>query len=303
MNKLSASRLSAVSNGALSAAKIIIGLITGSVAVLSDGIHSFTDVTASVSTAVSVKKASMPADTIHKFGHGKFENVSGVFESILLIATSVIIVAEAFDRVVAGEHIVFLGIAIITMIISAAVDFAVSIPVRRASRREESIALKVDNAHLTTDGLASVGVVLALIAVYLTGNVLFDIIVAFIIAAVMSYSGISLLLESGGPLVDVKISDADEQTVIGILSEHKEICRFHSLRTRKSGNIRFIDLHLTFKPNTTVYEAHSVVDAIETRLRERIPNCSALIHIEPEGVECADSIGDDTLNRRKGPNS
>ncbi|MBX8632109.1 MAG: cation diffusion facilitator family transporter [Candidatus Thermoplasmatota archaeon] len=289
MEKEKASKLSVVSNSLLSALKIAIGLLTGSVAVLSDGIHSFTDVAASVSTALSVRTASRPADYVHRFGHGKFENVSGVFESVLLLVTGAIILAESLQRFTTGDRITDVGVAVITMVVSAAADFAISVPVRGAAKRADSAALRVDYVHLATDGVSSLGVIVALLLVYVTGSTLFDIGVALIIAGIMFISGIRLMLESGGPLVDRKISDEDEDIIRKVINEHSGICGYHSLRTRKSGNVCFVDFHLTFRPDVTLYEAHRVTDEIEEELRKYLPNCSTLVHLEPEGAGCTDA--------------
>lgn len=287
MEKSRAATLSLISNSALSVSKIAVGVMTGSAAVFSDGIHSFTDVAASLSTAVSVRAAAKPADYHHTFGHQKFENVSGVFESFLLIAAGVVIVAEAFGRLASGYRIIGISLAITVMAASAVVDAIVAIPVRAASRKADSIALKVDYAHIATDALASVGVIIALFLVQLTGNIFFDTATAFMIAAIMGVSGISLLRESGGPLVDVKISDMEEGRIREILSRYEGSCGYHLLRTRKAGNIRFVDFHLTFPLSATLVEAHDISDRIEAEVMNALRNCNLTIHMEPEGVDCA----------------
>ncbi len=286
MEKNTAATLSVISNTALSVSKIAVGLMTGSAAVLSDGIHSFTDLAASLSTAVSVRAASEPADYHHRFGHQKFENVSGVFESLLLLGAGIVIVIEAIGRLATGYRITDIPVAIAVMAVSAIVDFIVSVPVRDASRSADSIALRVDYAHITTDGLASIGVIVALLLVQVTGNIIFDTATAFVIAGIMAYSGLSLLRESGGPLVDVKISDTEEDIIKEILSRYSDACSYHMLRTRKAGNVRFVDFHLTFHPSATLVQAHEISDRIEAEAKAALRNCNLTIHLEPEGADC-----------------
>ncbi len=292
LEKNRAATLSLISNSALSVSKIAVGIMTGSAAVFSDGIHSFTDVAASLSTAVSVRAASKPADFHHRFGHQKFENVSGVFESILLLGAGVVIVAEALGRIAVGYRITDMWIAIAVMIVSAVVDFSVALPVRNASKRADSIALRVDYAHIATDALASVGVIVALLLVQLTGNIFFDTATAFMIAIIMGFSGLSLLRESGGPLVDVKISDSEEERIREILLRYSDTCGYHMLRTRKAGNVRFVDFHLTFPLSITLLEAHDISDRIEAELMAVLQNCNLTIHMEPVGVDCESDVHD-----------
>ncbi|MCG2728404.1 MAG: cation diffusion facilitator family transporter, partial [Candidatus Methanoperedenaceae archaeon] len=178
----SVARLSIYSNTFLLFMKLAIGFLMGSISVLSEALHSGIDLLAAVIANYSVKKAGKPADDIHKFGHGKFENVSGTVEAILIFIAAIIILYKATEKIINKEGIEYdlIGAGIVIMGISAVVNFIVSRKIMKVARKAESIALEADAYHLTTDVYTSVGVGIGLVLIQITKNPIFDPVLAIL---------------------------------------------------------------------------------------------------------------------------
>ncbi len=280
-------RLSIYSNTFLLVLKFAAGIFMGSISVLSEALHSGIDLLAAVIANYSVRKAGQPADDVHKFGHGKFENVSGTVEAILILVAAVIILSEAGKKLLTGSEVEFLGAGIIIMGISALVNFFVSRKIMKVARKAESIALEADGYHLTTDVYTSVGVFIGLVLINLTGNPVFDPLLAIIVALLIIKASYDLTRRSLSGLMDVKLSDNEENIIKSIIDQHySQFASFHNFRTRMSGAERFVDLHLVVPRDQPVIDAHEFCNHLEKDIKEKIPNLSILIHVEPCRVEC-----------------
>jgi len=285
----SVARLSIYSNTFLLFMKLLIGLFMGSISVLSEALHSGIDLLAAIIANYSVRKAGKPADEIHKFGHGKFENVSGTVEAILIFIAAVIILYEAGWKIIEKEGINYdlIGAGIFIMGISTVVNFYVSRKIMKVAKKAESIALEADAYHLTTDVYTSLGVFIGLILIQLTRNPIFDPILAIIVALIILKASYDLTKRSVSGLMDMKLSDKEENIIKSIIAEHySQYAEYHDLRTRISGAERFVDLHLVVPKNQHVADAHEFCDHLENDIKEKIPNLSILIHIEPCEAEC-----------------
>jgi cation diffusion facilitator family transporter len=282
-------RLSIYSNTFLLLIKIGAGIMMGSISVLSEALHTGIDLLAALIANYSVRKAGKPADEIHRFGHGKFENVSCFVESILIFVAAIIILYKAGENFLKPEKIEldFVGAGIIIMGISTVVNFYVSRKIMKVAKRAESIALEADAYHLTTDVYTSVGVFIGLILILITKNPVFDPIVAIIVALIIMKASYDLTKRSVSGIMDVKLSDTEEDLIKSIIDEHySDHAEFHNLRSRMSGAERFVDLHLVVPKNQPVVEAHDFCDHLEKDIKEKIPNLSILIHIEPCEADC-----------------
>ncbi len=282
-------RLSIYSNTFLLVLKIAAGFLMGSISVLSEALHSGIDLMAAVIANYSVRKAGKPADDVHKFGHGKFENVSGTVEAILIFIAAIIILFKASEKIMKPDGIEpeFLGAGIAIMGVSTAVNFYVSKKIMKVAQKAESIALEADAYHLTTDVYTSVGVFIGLILIQVTRNPIFDPILAIIVALIILKASYDLTKRSVSGIMDVKLSDGEEAIIKSIISEHySEYAEYHNLRSRMSGAERFVDLHLVVPKNQHVSEAHDFCDHLEKDIMEKIPNLSMLIHIEPCEADC-----------------
>jgi cation diffusion facilitator family transporter len=285
----SVAKLSVYSNTFLVLMKLVAGFFMGSISVLSEALHSGIDLLAAIIANYSVKKAGKPADEIHKFGHGKFENVSGTVEAILIFVAAIIILYKASEKILHQEGINYdlIGTGIIIMGISTVVNFYVSRKIMKAAKKAESIALEADAYHLTTDVYTSVGVFIGLILIQITKNPIFDPVMAIIVAFIILKASYDLTKRSVSGIMDVKLSDKEENIIKSIIAEHySEFAEYHDLRTRMSGAERYVDLHLVVPKNQPVVDAHEFCDHLEKDIKEQIPNLSILIHIEPCEADC-----------------
>jgi len=285
----SVAKLSIYSNSLLLIMKLAVGLFIGSISILSEALHSGIDLLAAIIANYSVRKAGKPADDIHKFGHGKFENVSGTVEAILIFIAAIIILFKAGEKILNQEGINYdlIGAGIVIMGISTVVNFYVSRKIMKVAKKAESIALEADAYHLTTDVYTSVGVFIGLILIQLTKNPIFDPAMAIIVALIILKASYDLTKRSVSGLMDMKLSDKEENIIKSIISEHySEFAEYHDLRTRMSGAERYVDLHLVVPKNQHVVEAHEFCDHLEKDIKEKIPNLSILIHIEPCEADC-----------------
>ena len=285
----SVARLSIYSNSLLLIMKLAVGILIGSISILSEALHSGIDLLAAIIANYSVKKAGQPADDEHKFGHGKFENVSGTVEAILIFVAAMIILYKSGEKLLGNDGFEFemIGVGIVVMGISAIVNYYVSARIMKVAKKAESIALEADAYHLTTDVYTSIGVFIGLILIQITGNSIFDPLLAIIVALIILKASYDLTKRSVSGIMDVKLSDKEEETIKSIIHEHySQYAEYHNLRSRMSGAERFVDLHLVVPKNQHVVDAHEFCDHLEKDIKEKIPNLSILIHIEPCKTDC-----------------
>jgi len=291
--KQQTARLSVISNISLVVMKLAVGSAVGSLAIISEALHSGIDLLAALIAYLSIKKASEPPDEIHRFGHGKFEDISGFFEALLIFAAAVLIMYEAVMRLIHGETgldtgtLLYVGIAV--MGVSAVVNFYVSGRLMNVAKATESIALESDAWHLRTDVYTSLGIMAGLVLIKLTGIVILDQLFAFGVAVVIMHAAYELTVRSFGTLTDRRLSDREEDRIKQILCDHAtDYANFHAMRTRRSGADRFIDLHLVVAKDTTVQEAHDLSDHLEADILLEFPRASISIHVEPCSGDCND---------------
>lgn len=281
MRKQQGAILSIISNSILIIFKLFTGIYINSVSVISEGIHSSIDLVASVISYFSIKKSSQMEDDDHPFGHGKYENVSGFFEAILILFTGVIIIYEAFSNLIFKHNIKYLYSGMLVMGLSCCINLIVSLKVLNISNNTKSISLKVDGMHILTDSITSFGVFIGLFLVKLTGLSFFDSLSAIFVAVLIIKTSILLIDNSVKDLVDSSLSKIDLEKIITILKSHPEIKSFHKLRTRKSGETREINMHLLFDSNKSLVEVHEVCNCIEGEINKLFTSSNTLIHAEP----------------------
>ncbi len=280
--KVKAATLSVMSNTLLVAGKIIVGLATGSVSILSEAIHSGLDLVAAVIAYFSVKESGKPADDRHRYGHGKIENISGTVEALLIVLAAVWIIYEAVDKLAHGGKVDQIGWGVAIMAVSALVNVLVSNRLMKVARDTDSVALEADAMHLRTDVYTSAGVMLGLLLIKLTGINLLDPLVAMTVALLILKAGWDLTKQAFFPLVDVSLPAEEEKIIVAVIEEYSsQYLEFHKLRTRKAGSERHIDLHLVVPKESPVREVHDLCDAIENEIENRLPQSHVLIHTEP----------------------
>lgn len=277
--KVRTARLSVISNSMLIVMKLLAGIFSGSVSIISEAIHSGMDLLAAVIAFFSVKISDTPPDKEHPYGHGKYENVSGVIEAVLIFIAAGWIIYEAVKKIIHPQEVDNLEIGAIVMAVSAIVNLIVSCRLYKVAKENDSIALEADALHLKTDVYTSAGVAVGLIFIWVTGWTIFDPIVAIFVAILILKESYNLLKNAYSPLLDVSLSDEEKKIIDEAISLRK--LTYHNLRTRKSGQYRFADLHLEMSGNTSLSDVHRICDEIENDIKSKLRHIEINIHVEP----------------------
>jgi cation diffusion facilitator family transporter len=282
--KSGAAALSIASNAILIALKLAAGAITGSIAIITEAIHSLIDLFASVIAFISVRKADEPADEEHPYGHEKVENLAANVEGILILVGAAVIVYEATHRLVVGSSVETLGVGIAVMGLSVVANLFVSGVLAKQARVHESPALEGDAAHLRTDALTSAGVLVGLALVQITGVVAFDSITALLVAGAIVWAGITIIRRSSGVLVDETLPAAEMDRIEEAIATARtpEVAGYHKLRARRAGRRRHIDFHVQYVSGTSLERAHELAHEMRDSIEAEIPQAEVLIHAEPE---------------------
>jgi len=289
--KENTARLSVLSNTGLVLMKFIVGTAIGSVSIISEAIHSSMDLIAALIAFFSVRKSAEPPDAQHEFGHGKFEDISGLIEALLIFIAAILIIWEAGQKLL-GEssellnpELLMWGIAV--MGISALVNWYVSNRLFKVGKQSESIALESDAWHLRTDVYTSLGVFIGLVLIRLTGLTILDPLIAIGVAIVIMKAAYDLSRRSLSDLIDHSIPASDQQRIQEIICDHASVyAGFHDLKTRRSGPEIFIEFHLVVPGDVTVLQVHDLSDHIESDLKTEFPRANITIHAEPCNEGC-----------------
>jgi cation diffusion facilitator family transporter len=283
-SKSRAAGLSITSNATLIVLKIVAGAVTGSIAILTEAVHSAIDLLASVVAFFSVRKAEEPPDPSHPYGHEKVENLTAALEGVLVLVGAAIIIYESVRRLITPSAVDTLGVGIAVVALSAVANFAVSTYLYRQANITDSPALEGDAAHLRTDAFTSVGVLIGLVLVKATGGERFDPITALVIAVAIVWSGVRIVNRSSRVLVDEALPAEELEIVRETIDAYDapEVSGFHKLRARQAGSRRHIDLHVQFREGTTLERAHEVSHELQHAIAARLRDADVLIHLEPE---------------------
>ncbi len=282
--KAKAARLSIFSNTLLIIMNLAVGIISGSVSIISEAIHTFIDLLAAIMAFFSVKIADTPPDKRHPYGHGKYENISGVVEAILIFVASGGIIWHAIDQLTSDAKIDHSGLTLgfIVMMISAIIDLIVSRHLYRVAKETDSIALKADALHLSVHVYTSLGVGISLAVIYFTGWDFLDPVAAIVVAAFILKEAFEIMVEAFKPLTDIALPAEEIELIKNTIEKYTESkMDYHMLRTRKAGSNRELDFHLEVPGNMTVKHSHDLCDNIEKELKSKLPNLEITIHVEP----------------------
>jgi cation diffusion facilitator family transporter len=281
---------SARSYAALSigAAVLTIGLkfgayaLTGSVGLLSDAFESIVNLVAAIAAFWALSYAAKPPDAKHTFGHSKAEYFSSALEGLLILVAAGSIAIAAGERLSHPQPIEQAGLGLALALLATAINGGVAWILLQASQRLRSITLRADAHHLLTDVWTSVGVVLGIGLVSVTGWLVLDPIVALLVAANIVWTGFKLLGETGSGLLDSAIPDEEQKAIALIMSEYEtQGIQFHALRTRVAGARRFVSFHVLVPGAWTVQRGHDVCEAIEQGITLALPGTDVTTHLEP----------------------
>jgi cation diffusion facilitator family transporter len=274
--------LSVLSNTTLVTSKIVVGLITGSVAILSEGIHSGLDLLAALIAFFSISMAAQPPDGKHPYGHGKIENISGSVEALLIVFAGGYIASESIHKLHSGSHVENIDLGLLVMAFSAVVNIFVSRILFKVAKAHESPALEADAHHLSTDVYTSLGVVFGLFLVRITHLQWLDALVALAVAVQITLIGVKVLRASLADLIDVSLPDEEQEIIREVIERHcGQFNSYHGLKSRKAGNTRYLEFHLVINPDLNVKQAHDFCNHLESELHGELRNSKITIHVEP----------------------
>jgi cation diffusion facilitator family transporter len=286
--------LSVISNSVLVVVKLIVGILIGSVSVISEAIHSGVDFTAAIIALFSVKTSSLPADGKHPFGHGKIENISGTVEALLIFVAAGWIIWEAVDKLLDPQPMETVGWGVVVMLFSAVANTIVSQMLLKIGKETDSLALIADGWHLRTDVYTSVGVMAGLAFIW-SGELLFpgrhfhwiDPIAAIGVAFLIIKAAWDLTRQSAGGLMDETLPPEEEEEIRRLIRSQLPLVHgFHQLRTRKAGHYRFIEVHIQVDGKMSVEVAHGLNQDLVRRIKDRFRQATVTVHTEPCNGKC-----------------
>ncbi|MDR1695567.1 MAG: cation diffusion facilitator family transporter [Endomicrobium sp.] len=302
---LKTAHLSVFSNSVLTALKFAVGIIIGSVSIISEAVHSCIDLIASLIAVFAVKKSSVPADDEHPYGHGKYENISGTIEALLIFAAAIYIFYESLERLLNPRDIKTPLVGVLIMLFAAVVNYCVSLKLFKVAKQADSLALEADAWHLRADVYTSAGVMAALSVMMFLKlsfpdmNVSWiDPAAALVVAFMIIRAAYKLTVKSAKDLFDASLSHEEVAFVEDALRSHKGIiCGYHDLKTRKSGNKRFVEVHILVDPEMTVLQSHEITRKIDGQIAEKLEIVLVNIHVEPCDHTCTPKCRDGCLNK------
>lgn len=295
--KASVAALSIASNSGLTIGKLAVGLSIGSVSIISEAIHSGVDLIASVIAFIAVRTSAKPPDSKHPFGHGKYENLSGAIEALLILGAAVWIIIEAIHKLKNPQPLDRVGIGMAVMLVSSIVNWLISQRLFRIGRETDSIALQADAWHLRIDVYTSAGVMAGLGLIWI-GKLLLpganlawiDPVAALCVTVLILKAAWDLTAESVKDLLDARLPDHEEQWIIDhIKSNYPAVTGVHGMKTRKGGSTRFIEFHLITPESMSVRQAHDISDKIELAITDQHPLTHVSIHVEPCQKPCPET--------------
>jgi cation diffusion facilitator family transporter len=286
--------------------KLAAYLFTGSVGLLSDAIESLVNLIGAVVALVMLTIAAQPPDEEHAYGHSKAEYFSSGVEGTLIIIAAISIAVAAGERMITPQPIEDVGLGLTISVVASLINLVVARILLRAGRQHSSIALEADGRHLMTDVWTSVGVVLGVAAVAITGWLRLDAIIALLVAANIIREGGRLLKRTISGLMDAALSVDEQSAVRGVLAKYEQDgIQFHAMRTRQAGARRFVSIHVLVPGNWTVQRGHQTLERLEADVRQALSNVTVFTHLEPLGdvaswQDTALDRPDSTLNESAG---
>jgi cation diffusion facilitator family transporter len=299
---INTARLSVFSNISLTVGKLFVGVYVGSISIISEAAHSLVDLVASLIAYFAVKESSKPEDKQHPYGYGKFENVSGTIEAILIFIAAIYIIYESVDKLLHPLKIQMPIIGVLIMCFSAGINFFVSKKLFVAAKEADSVAIEADAWHLRTDVYTSLCVMSVLFIItlfelfYPKINIYWlDPIVAIVIAIAIIKTAYKLVIKSSKDLFDISLPDTEVKLIEGIIRTSTDICGYHGLKTRKSGNKRFVEFHILVRHQMSVLQSHDITRQMEYQISKQLENITVTIHVEPCDNTCTEKCQEGCL--------
>ncbi len=275
--------VSSATAGILILIKLAIGIMSGSVAVLASAIDSVLDLIVSAFNYFAIFKSEQPANKTFNYGKGKIEALAGVIEGTVITVSGLFILYTAIKKAINQEPLEYLGSSILVMLISLVLTIALVTFLNYVAKKTRSMVVKSDALHYKTDVLSNGAILISLVLIQVTQFELIDSIMGVIISIYIIHSAYEIIKDGIYILLDAALEEKIVENIRDIIVAEKEISDFHYLKTRKSGNTNFVDVHLVFSPGISLLRAHHTGDRIEEKIKELIPNEEWIItaHLDP----------------------
>ncbi|MEJ2201419.1 MAG: cation diffusion facilitator family transporter [Desulfuromonadaceae bacterium] len=286
--KIRAARVSIGTAAALTVLKLITGVMTGSMAVLSSAVDSLLDILMSGVNYLAIRQADQPADQSHPFGHGKFETVATLIQSIVITLSGGWILYESIRRLLYGSQLNRLGSGILVLLLSTLVSWAITRYLRRVARETDSSALAADSLHFAMDVYSNLALLVGLILVSALDLPWLDPVLSLLVGLYIISEAVKLLRHGLRDVLDEELPEVIKEEITTLIETHKgDLIGYHNLRTRRAGSQKIMDFHLTVCKHLTVEEAHDISDQLEKKIEGEILGSDVTIHIEPcQRAEC-----------------
>ena len=285
--KEGAAKLAIFAVSVLIVIKVAASIVTGSIAIRADAVHSAIDLFGVIVGYTAIRIASRPPDKSHPYGHGKAENIAGVVIGIMIFLGAIGVTYQAVTSLISGGVVELVPLGIYVTAAAIAINLLVSWYSLRVARATESVALEATARDLFADVLSSGAVLVGLILVQFTGIAILDPIVALLVSVLIGRTAFLTMRKSFGGLMDLKLPQEEEDEIIACIGEHGDlIAGFHRVRTRKAGSQRQIDFHLVVSRQLNVERAHQLCDQLEQDIEKRLSDTSVTIHVEPCDGKC-----------------
>jgi len=281
-SKIAAARISIAMASGLAILKLATGMATGSMAVLSSAIDSLLDILMSGVNFFAIRRAIQPADKCHPFGHGKYETLATIIQSLVIAASGLWIIYESVNRLLQGPELVRLNQGIVVLIISAIASWWISRYLRRVAKETDSSALEADSLHFSMDVYTNTALVGGLVVMSFVDIPWLDPLLSILVALYILFEAVRLVRHGLRDVLDEELPAPIRKEITDLIEAHRKILiDYHNLRTRRAGSQKIIDFHLTVCKHLSVAEAHAIADHLEKRIQEDIPGSDVTIHIDP----------------------
>jgi cation diffusion facilitator family transporter len=269
--------------GLLAVTKLIVGIISGSVAVLASAVDSVLDLVISIFNYFAVNNSEKPADSRFNYGRGKIEALASVIEGTVITLSGLFLLYQAVEKVFTQSGISSIDISIYVMIGSMIATFGLVLYLNYVAKKTNSMVVRADALHYKTDLYTNLAVLVSLVAINYSGIVIIDSIIGGAIAIYIIYSAYELIKDGVLMLLDEALDEEIVQEIEKLAVSEKVVTDFHNLRTRTSGNVNFVDIHLVFTPNISLLDAHRASDRIEEKIKSlnRSIEWSLNMHLDP----------------------
>jgi cation diffusion facilitator family transporter len=283
----SAAKLSLAVIVGLTVLKVLVAAITGSISIVAQAVDSLLDLFAVAITFLAIRIAARPADEEHPFGHGKAENIAAIFQAALIFAAGGLIIYSSVQRMITGATVELTEAGIGVMLVSVIASILLARHLLKVSRSAGSIALEANAHNIAADVYSAAGVLVGFLIIRFSNLYIVDPIMAVIVAFFILKAGYTVTRKSFGGLVDTRLPQEEETEIKAAIMKHGcQIGGFHKLRTRQAGQQRYVELHLVMPRSASVDITHRVCDKLEQDIKERLPNTSITIHVEPGDMDC-----------------